>query len=444
MRTPTFPEEIKDESCTATIYEREFTKPDKDGKPKRYLEYRLTWYEDGKRQIKTSANYLALRTQAIEILKDLKEGRRTTSSAADLLTAAQRNEYARAVKIVQPTGVALDVVATHFAEAVKILGSDLVVLAAQEYANRHRKLQARTVSEAVEEFITEKERRLQAGTLSDVHVRRLASRLRAFAGAVSMNIASVTAEDINKFLDDLRVSDDGPVVSTRTRDNWADSIATLYEWSKVKRYVPFDYDEPSRITRLDNDEEGVIEIYTPAEMKALLDNADKELLPVLAIGAFAGIRTSEMLRLDWSDVKMDNGSSSIVVQKGKVKRRYKSRRIVPMTENLKAWLEPYAKAQGPVWAWSEPQLHKRFQELADKVETAMRKRDKSIEFKWKHNALRHSFISYRVADVKDVPKVAVEAGNSPQMIYSNYLELVTEPDAQAWFAIRPKAKAAKK
>ena len=33
---------------------------------------------------------------------------------------------------------------------------------------------------------------------------------------------------------------------------------------------------------------------------------------------------------------------------------------------------------------------------------------------WKHNALRHSFISYRVA------KVSLEAGNSPRMVFSNY------------------------
>jgi hypothetical protein len=58
-------------------------------------------------------------------------------------------------------------------------------------------------------------------------------------------------------------------------------------------------------------------------------------------------------------------------------------------------------------------------------------------FKWKQNALRHSFISYRVAEVKDVPRVALEAGNSPAMIFRHYRELVTAEAAGAWFAIRP-------
>ena len=59
------------------------------------------------------------------------------------------------------------------------------------------------------------------------------------------------------------------------------------------------------------------------------------------------------------------------------------------------------------------------------------------EFKWKHNGLRHSFISYRVAVIKNVAQVALEAGNSPAMIFSNYRELVTPQDAKAWFGIVP-------
>jgi len=58
-------------------------------------------------------------------------------------------------------------------------------------------------------------------------------------------------------------------------------------------------------------------------------------------------------------------------------------------------------------------------------------------FAWKHNALRHSFISYRVAETQDVAKVSLEAGNSPQMIFKHYRELVQPEAAKAWFAIAP-------
>ena len=61
-------------------------------------------------------------------------------------------------------------------------------------------------------------------------------------------------------------------------------------------------------------------------------------------------------------------------------------------------------------------------------------------FLWKHNALRHSFISYRVAQTQNVAQVALEAGNSPGMIFQHYRELVRPDAAKAWFAIVPAGK----
>jgi hypothetical protein len=45
-------------------------------------------------------------------------------------------------------------------------------------------------------------------------------------------------------------------------------------------------------------------------------------------------------------------------------------------------------------------------------------------FAWKHNALRHSFISYRVAQIQNVAQAVLEAGNSPRIVFPNYQELV--------------------
>jgi hypothetical protein len=56
---------------------------------------------------------------------------------------------------------------------------------------------------------------------------------------------------------------------------------------------------------------------------------------------------------------------------------------------------------------------------------------------WKQNVLRHSFISYRLAEIQDVNRVALEAGNSPQMIFKHYRELCTPEQARTWFAIAP-------
>ena len=58
---------------------------------------------------------------------------------------------------------------------------------------------------------------------------------------------------------------------------------------------------------------------------------------------------------------------------------------------------------------------------------------------WKHNALRHSFISYRVAAIQNLNQVALEAGNSTAMIFKHYRELVTPDEAKEWFSITPRS-----
>jgi hypothetical protein len=84
---------------------------------------------------------------------------------------------------------------------------------------------------------------------------------------------------------------------------------------------------------------------------------------------------------------------------------------------------------------AQSKLHSQKGEVPPGAETA------EIEgwepFGWKHNALRHSFISYRLATVPNTAQVALEAGNSPQMIFGHYRELVRAMDAENWFGITP-------
>ena len=54
-----------------------------------------------------------------------------------------------------------------------------------------------------------------------------------------------------------------------------------------------------------------------------------------------------------------------------------------------------------------------------------------------HNGLRHSFITYRMAVLTNAAEVALEAGNSPRMIFGYYRELATESEGKASFGIMP-------
>jgi len=52
-----------------------------------------------------------------------------------------------------------------------------------------------------------------------------------------------------------------------------------------------------------------------------------------------------------------------------------------------------------------------------------------------HNCLRHSYASYRLATTNNVNQLADEMGNSREIIYRNYRQLVTPAEGHQWFAV---------
>ena len=68
----------------------------------------------------------------------------------------------------------------------------------------------------------------------------------------------------------------------------------------------------------------------------------------------------------------------------------------------------------------------------------MSRLSRALGIEWPPNVLRHSFISYRIAIVQSADQVALEAGNSPSIIFKHYRELTTPEVAEKWFSIMPK------
>jgi hypothetical protein len=55
-----------------------------------------------------------------------------------------------------------------------------------------------------------------------------------------------------------------------------------------------------------------------------------------------------------------------------------------------------------------------------------------------NNACRHTFISMHVAFRESIEKTALEADTSPEIIKSNYLDIVTRDEAANFWVIYPK------
>jgi hypothetical protein len=92
------------------------------------------------------------------------------------------------------------------------------------------------------------------------------------------------------------------------------------------------------------------------------------------------------------------------------------------------------KKDGPICAFSKVQtMVKKIIEPAKRASSG--KSEPGVQ--WKQNALRHSFGSYRLPALNDAPKLALEMGNSPAMIFRHYRELVKPAEAEKFWAIMP-------
>jgi integrase len=189
---------------------------------------------------------------------------------------------------------------------------------------------------------------------------------------------------------------------------------------------------------------GDAQIFTPIEIARLLEAARAnypDFVPCLAIGAFAGLRSAEIERLTWQDV--DLNARHIVVAASKAKTA--SRRIVPIADNLAAWLADHANREGKIWRDTSVLFYKRQESVAAATEVEAKeeegiKAQKPVE--WKSNALRHSYASYRFAQIGDAGRVAGELGNSAAVVHRHYRELVKPAAAERWFNVRPSEGAA--
>lgn len=286
----------------------------------------------------------------------------------------------------------------------------------------------KTIVDAAEFFAAHLRRVTGSRSFSDVAAEVLATRkadgasadylrdIRLKFGAFGRTfgermVADITAKEVHDWLRGLTV---GAVSRNTTRSR----LGTLFSFARRQGYTERN---PIEDVERAKERSGEIGILTVAQTARILETASAETLPYWAIGAFAGLRSAELERLDWAEVDLESGLIEVKAAKAKTG----SRRLIPISDNLREWLMPHAKNSGPVLP-----IGARKKLEADRDRAGMRQN-------WPQNALRHSFALHRLPVIGDTARLALEMGNSPSIVFRHYRELVRPKEAAAYWKVAP-------
>ncbi|CAN5417964.1 hypothetical protein BH09VER1_BH09VER1_29280 [soil metagenome] len=385
--------------------------------------YLLAYYAEGKRKRERAASLEIARKRGRELIEDLSTG--TAHVAA--FTPTQTVAINEAVEILRPLGVSLTEAVRQFADARSRLdGQGNLADAVKFYLEQRAKTQL--VPIAVPVLVERLLADFREKEKSRRYVLDMQARLNRAALSFAGNIGDIRSSQIDEWLSSLKDA------TGRTKNNYRAALITLFSFARQKGYLARGQETEAEYAARFSGKGGEIGIYSPEQLEVLLTEIDPRLLAFVALGAFAGLRTSEIVRLEWPEIRFDQNVIEIKAAKAKTA----SRRLVPILPVLRAWLEPLRKKTGRVLSGVSDEFAQatQFRKAVARICDDEGKPRISIV----HNGLRHSFITYRTAVLKNAAEVALEAGNSTRMIFEHYRELATADEAKAWFAVHPQKK----
>ena len=410
-----FPQTIRHHKARATIY----------GKTPGYRYYKVTYQAAGKRRQLTFSTYGEARAEAERVVREL-----TSGSQATALSASQARDSIAAFQCLEAyqkaTGRKLTLLGalSEYVEAAGKLEGQPLGQAVTRYMATVATVKRKDVLEAIEEFIAGNEPRTRAAEgqraqLSTKHAYGLALKLRRFAGTFqNTSVCDLEKAHLDAFLSSLGK------LSSKSRNHYRQAVQQFIQWCVRRDFLASTHRLlEADSMRHEHANDGEVGIYTPKEFLSLLEAADESMRAVIAIGGLAGLRTAELLRLDWADVW--RVPDHVEVTAGKAKTR--QRRLVDFCPSLALWLEPFrSKLTGKVCQLSELAYQCGFRELC-----------KVVNVKRKANGLRHAYCSYHYALYSNESLTSQQAGNSPSKIHSNYKAITTKDEGALWFAVTP-------
>ncbi len=379
------------------------------------VEYRgffFTFTERGQRKQKRCNTLEKAKAAAMKVIKDATHHQPHNRE----ISLSEFSDFSSAMQMLrQYPGATLAGTIAEWTQAQAALGSRGNLADAVSAFLRgldETKLPVITVADLLTRFIAAKTKE----GLSRFYLDDIERKLTRFSDAFRCNIASIQPEEITQWL--------AKQGGGRNANNLRASISTLFGFARDHGFLSRDKKHSAELVKKVKEKVSRIGIYTPDELHSILFRADARFIPALAVAALTGLRSAEIFRLEWQDIKLDR--EHIVVEADKAKTA--SRRLVPILPALAEWLTPHKPKEGHV----APEYHN-----LDNLTRNFTAACEAAGVKPQRNGFRHSFASYRLAAVKSADQVALELGNSPRKLFANYRELVTEEDARDWFDVAP-------
>ena len=294
------------------------------------------------------------------------------------------------------------------------LVADAVARLRKDHADRQRNRM--TIAEGVEAFLAYKKVRV-----GERHLCGLKGHLVRFARAFGTDhVDALTSETIEAWIVGL------PGLSAVTRNKHRTSLKALYTFAAAKAQKWCEHSPLGDLAK-----ERVVtkepRAYSPADAARIMQAAlASPILPALVLGMFSGLRPSEARALDLATINFDSDGFRTPAFHRTGEPTKTGARVAPLTPACKAWMASQTRRTGFAWEGTD-----------EAYQTEMRDVLEAAGVKNIYDGARHSFISYRTAEIRDVARVADECGNSPNVIKKHYREITTAEAAKVFFAIRP-------
>ncbi|NRA26372.1 MAG: phage integrase N-terminal SAM-like domain-containing protein [Opitutales bacterium] len=276
------------------------------------------------------------------------------------------------------------------------------------------------VKDVVHDFLHDK----RAAGVRERSITQLKSTLKRFATyAERMKLHDIQLEHLQGFMSKHEWS-------RKTQNNVRADLHSFFEWTKAKPRE-WIHDNPAHDLPKFKIERGVPDILSVQQCAKLMEHVqivhDGAFIPYFALALFAGIRpqfpSGELGKLAmlgsniWQHIDLRNHVIRIAPDISKTGEY----RTVDIQPNLKAWLKSFARRKAPIYGTNFEKDYKAIRQ----------------QFQIGHDVLRHSYISYHVAQFQTVGGTALQAGNTEAIIRKHYLKMVSKTEASKFWSISP-------